>query len=342
MTTLAAGVLFQTADDKVLFLQRSPQGDHAGEWCFPGGKVEDGETTADAAIREVMEEIGYAIEALPLPLTRRVKDGVDFTTYLVKLAEPFTPTLDAEHTAFTWAPVLTPPRPLHPGCMVALNRSGMDELGVAQAMAAGDLASPQRYDNMTLFAMRITGTGVSYRAKFNEYVYRRPENYLTPEFVQRCNGLPVIWEHPEKAMLNSDEFGSRVVGTMLWPYIDGDEVWGIAKVFDADAIKAMSDKQLSTSPAVVFRDQSVNCKMELEDGSTLLIEGKPSLLDHLAICEVGVWDKGGPPEGIRTDSAEAPVKPSLWDSPQMKSRIDSALFKARGLAIDARAIGIRR
>ena len=94
---------------------------------------------------------------------------------------------------------------------------------------------------------------------------------------------------------------------------------------------------------LVTKDGNIN--LETDDGKTLLIEGKPTLLDHIALLPksaLGVWDKGGPPEGIRTDSAEAPVKPSLWDSPQMKSRIDSALFKARGLAIDARAIGIRR
>jgi hypothetical protein len=32
----------------------------------------------------------------------------------------------------------------------------------------------------------------------------------------------------------------------------------------------------------------------------LLVEGKPCLLDHIAICEVGVWDKGGPPSGVST------------------------------------------
>src|SRR5581483_7828955 len=33
-----------------------------------------------------------------------------------------------------------------------------------------------------------------------------------------------------------------------------------------------------------------------------LIEGKPSLLDHVCVCEQGVWDKGGPPTGVRSES----------------------------------------
>jgi hypothetical protein len=40
----------------------------------------------------------------------------------------------------------------------------------------------------------------------------------------------------------------------------------------------------------------------MEDGSSLLVEGNPSFVDHLAICEKGVWDKGGDASGIRIDS----------------------------------------
>jgi hypothetical protein len=53
---------------------------------------------------------------------------------------------------------------------------------------------------------------------------------------------------------------------------------------------------------VVFRDTKVNYNIEMEDGSNLLVEGNPSFVDHLAICEKGVWDKGGDASGIRIDS----------------------------------------
>lgn len=187
---------------------------------------------------------------------------------------------------------------LHRGVATALRRLKMDELGIARAMQAGDIASPQRYENLALFKMRITGTGVSYRKALDEFVWRDPKLYLNADFLQRCNGLPLIWEHPKRAMLNSDEFDSRVIGTVFLPFIQDDEVWCIAKVFNAEAIRLMETEQLSTSPAVVFRDPDVNSKLELDDGSTLLVEGKPSLLDHLAVCERGVWDKGGEPNGI--------------------------------------------
>jgi hypothetical protein len=42
----------------------------------------------------------------------------------------------------------------------------------------------------------------------------------------------------------------------------------------------------------------------LEEGGHLLVEGEPSFVDHLAICERGVWDKGEDGSGIRVDSGE--------------------------------------
>jgi hypothetical protein len=57
----------------------------------------------------------------------------------------------------------------------------------------------------------------------------------------------------------------------------------------------------------VFRDTKVNYNIELEDGGNLLVEGKPSFVDHLAICEKGVWDKGGDASGIRVDNDSTAV-----------------------------------
>ncbi len=179
------------------------------------------------------------------------------------------------------------------------------ELDVAKAIRDGDLSSPQQYENILLFSLRITGTGTSFRPARGEYVYRTPSDFLTEDFVERCQGLPVVFEHPtESGVLNSDEYRERAIGTILLPYIKGDEVWGIAKIFDADAAKLMQTTHLSTSPAVVFRDADSTETVATSDGKILLIEGKPSYLDHLAICEEGVWDKGGKPSGIQLSKTE--------------------------------------
>jgi 8-oxo-dGTP pyrophosphatase MutT (NUDIX family) len=364
----AAGIAFIAGksgvpiqDRLVLFLQRSGEGDHAGEWCLPGGKLEDGETAKEAARRECREETGVAPKgelflltrtkkvyevavptapdgtaaAAPPPLSPAVPLGpvIDFTTYAQKIEAPFEVKLDGEHTAYTWAPANRPPQPLHPGVAISLARLSMNELDIAEAMVRGDLLSPQYHHNMAMFDMRITGTGMAYRRGIKEYVFRKPEIYLNDTFLKRCNGLNVILEHPEKATLDSKEFGDRIVGNIFVPYIKGDEVWGIAKVYDDTTIRMLETGQLSTSPSVVFRDpKTTNSKITLDGGETVLIEGDPNLLDHLAICPKGVWDKGGEPRGIefetRKDDDMTPEEQAAADKAKKDAEI-AAADKAR-------------
>ncbi len=200
---------------------------------------------------------------------------------------------------------------------------GQTELDIAKAIQSGALSSPQRYENIHLFDVRITGTGTAYRPAHEEIAYRPPENFLTPEFVERCNGLPLVFEHPSGSVLNTEEFRARSIGTVILPYIKGDEVWGIAKVFDADAAALMQTTHASTSPAVVFRDAGSTETVDV-DGQAVLIEGKPSYLDHLAICKVGVWDKGGEPSGVNTGDPEMDDKDKApaW-ADELVKRVDS-------------------
>lgn len=107
----AAGVLF-VAGDKVLLMHRKD-----GFWGLPGGKLEPGESAQDAAAREAEEETGRRPTDLQL-WTRRVKDGVDFSTYLSRIDEPFEPRYNDEHDAHEWAPILD------------YVSSSMDELGL--------------------------------------------------------------------------------------------------------------------------------------------------------------------------------------------------------------------
>lgn len=174
----------------------------------------------------------------------------------------------------------------------------MDELEIARKIASGDLASPQHYENLWLFAIRITGTGASYREKHKEYVLRDASRYLNDDFLERCQGLPVIVEHPPTEVLDTDEYRERNVGSVFLPFIRGDEVWSVVRIYDEPAARLLQEEQYSTSPAVVFRNPDKGQTVDVGGGEHLLIEGKPALLDHIAICSAGVWDKGGPPTGI--------------------------------------------
>ena len=179
------------------------------------------------------------------------------------------------------------------------------EMDIAKSIRDGLMESPANIGNAWLFDIRITGTGISYRPQLDEYVFRPPEFYLCDEFLERCNGLPVIFDHPVKGMLNTDEYRDRSIGSIILPYIpsaDDDkhsptEVWGIARIYDRDAAELMMTTHISTSPAVTF-DKDNMTYIRTDDGSRLLLEGKPKILDHIAVCEAGVWDKRGEPQGV--------------------------------------------
>ena len=355
--------MFQSKEGRVLFLKRGLGSDFPSFWCFPGGRQEEGETLADCAIRETEEETGHTVDVLGAPFTRRIAKGaptltppeagvvadtqtfdedVDFTTYRVANCDEFTPTLNDEHTAWCWALPNGPPEPLHPGAAAALARLGANELTVARMVAAGELASPTRFENITIYAMRMSGTGVSYRKGINEFVWRDPKVWISQEMVDRCAGVPLVFQHPEKSILNSDEFADRVVGTVMFGYIKDDELWCVARVYDDEVIKLLEEEQMSTSPAVIFRDPEANTKLKTDDGTPLLIEGVPTLLDHLAICQKGVWDKGGEAAGIDQADVKADAEEEIAPVPRIDwSKLDSITRKATLASIQMRSVASR-
>ena len=169
------------------------------------------------------------------------------------------------------------------------------EYKVMEEIRFGRLPSPQKYGNCYLFDIRVTGTGLAERSD-GEIAHKSPAHYLTNDFLARCNGLPVIMEHPERKLLDSESFKNQIIGTSSLPYIKGDDVWTIARIYDESAAKLMSENQLSTSPAVTISKSAIKT-------GNLLEEGNPSFIDHIAVCSAGVWDKGTP-DGVRIDSTE--------------------------------------
>lgn len=71
LVQVAVGVLLR--DDGAFLLTSRPEGKaYAGYWEFPGGKLEAGETVAQALARELQEEIGITIQDCTLWKTERI------------------------------------------------------------------------------------------------------------------------------------------------------------------------------------------------------------------------------------------------------------------------------
>jgi 8-oxo-dGTP diphosphatase len=84
------GAVVHDAAGRLLLIRRG-HAPSAGLWSVPGGRVEPGETEAEAVVREVAEETGLRV--VPRSVVGRVRipgDGVLFTVtdWLCTLAEP--------------------------------------------------------------------------------------------------------------------------------------------------------------------------------------------------------------------------------------------------------------
>ncbi|HCO1352230.1 TPA: NUDIX domain-containing protein [Escherichia coli] len=328
MAIFGSGIMFRQGK-YVFLIQRSDD----GTWCQPGGTVEPGELAIDTARREVLEEVGYQYDG---PLTPHSVYG-DYVTFRAEVPERFEAKLNDESLAAGWFHIDDLPKPLHQPFAEMLAQQALNETEVAALIADGTLSSPQYFINMWMFAIRVTGTGVTWRSADQQMTFRNPDDYLTPEFLQRVAGLPLIWLHPEKNTLDSDEFAKRVIGTLTNSWVaDNGEVWAIARVYDAEAAEIMATRQLSTSPTVKFVEVP---KSIIVDGQPLLVEPSPELLDHVAICEQGVWDKLLAPTGVKSDSI--PNEAEIMDEEKFvelfNKCMDARMAKADAEAADLKA-----
>lgn len=129
----AAGVIVRSPSGDCLFVKRSTAGDHAGEWAFPGGKVEGNETHVAAARRELKEETGYdalRLHSFPRDVNLKIAGDskVRFSTFLHHASDMFQPKLNNEHTEFKWAKPDQAPQPLHPGVKALLSADKIKEV----------------------------------------------------------------------------------------------------------------------------------------------------------------------------------------------------------------------
>lgn len=105
LTRVSAAVILRDNGTEYLLAQRPPGKAYAGYWEFPGGKVEAGESFAQALVRELQEELGITVTAMTPWITRHFvypHACVEIRFFRVTAwAGDLHP---HEHTGMTWLP----------------------------------------------------------------------------------------------------------------------------------------------------------------------------------------------------------------------------------------------
>jgi dATP pyrophosphohydrolase len=92
-------IVFVRRGRELLVVHRSPE--NGAYWHSIAGGVEEGETDAEAAVRELREETGLeaSVESLHLPFEY---DGMHVESFVVEAPPGWEPELDWEHDDYRW------------------------------------------------------------------------------------------------------------------------------------------------------------------------------------------------------------------------------------------------
>lgn len=96
---IGAAILIKNERGDVLLLKRAPESHFApNQWGFPGGKIEDGETALEAAVRETREETQLVVQSVqPLGVFNEAVVAFYSNDFEGKVE------IDFEHTDWKWA-----------------------------------------------------------------------------------------------------------------------------------------------------------------------------------------------------------------------------------------------
>ena len=99
-TVVAAAIV---TGGRVLIAQRAQPAELAGQWEFPGGKLERGETPQAALVREIAEELGSSIEVGAEISRQTLAAGNRLILFRVTLRSGSPQPVALEHRALHWA-----------------------------------------------------------------------------------------------------------------------------------------------------------------------------------------------------------------------------------------------
>lgn len=144
-------------------------------------------------------------------------------------------------------------------------------------------------DDCFYIPVRITGTGLSLRKDDNGKMIvadRQKVDFCSPAFLEHAKTLPILCEHPKEGMLTSENLKNNpIIGNCIDAWIQQDEVWGLARIFDKALLSKLGKDINSTSPAVW-----VGYEKSSEDG---IVKEAPASINHLAFVDKGHWDIHG-------------------------------------------------
>lgn len=109
-------LIYASSSQKILLLKRSSLEDQPGQWCMPGGHVDQNENDLEAAVRECREEAGIDLDgstAYAISKTQTDWPLIINTVYAFEIDSEIEPQLNWESEQWGWFTLDNLPQPLH-------------------------------------------------------------------------------------------------------------------------------------------------------------------------------------------------------------------------------------